>query len=597
MGKSRRVLIRKSLIKFLNNIKLHNKFLIMYVFCVIIPLVITDVLIFNSIYTKEYNSRVHDLDNVAAKYISTIDTTLVYNTRIARAIAGNRQLNDFLDGEYEDLSDYFEQYYSFDNKSFFQSLVNLVTTRNDQLMIYVDNPTIFESLNFKQLSKVKDKEWYKRFRATGLDECLLVYYDDTAELGESRKKFMFIKNIQSYDSPHEKIIRIDMNSEEIRNQLLKSSSEYTMFVCNEDYVAFTKYGIAVRTININSVKKDYKIMSYRAYNAFGTKLDVYVFSNELLINSVIMANRWIILFLVIVTLILPILIMKLIEKSLATRIVKLGDAFNGSQIDKFQPISSVEGNDEISALMHNYNNIVSINNDLINSLYKDKLKERENDLSRKNAELLALQSQINPHFLFNSLESIRMHSILKGEDETAEMVEKLAVMTRQNVEWGNDLVTVKKETESIEAYLYLQSYRFGDRLSFDVDVDEDCENYLIPKLTLVTFVENACVHGIESKSSAGWIFVRVYEKNGDLCMEIEDTGGGMTEEEISSLLESIENVSIDQIKGKKHVGILNACLRLKLHTNNNVTFSIDSEVGVGMCVLIRIPMKKLHKSV
>ena len=189
-----------------------------------------------------------------------------------------------------------------------------------------------------------------------------------------------------------------------------------------------------------------------------------------------------------------------------------------------------------------------------------------------------------------------MHSILKGEDETAEMVEKLALMTRQNVEWGNDLVTVKKETESIEAYLYLQSYRFGDRLSFDVDVDKACEDYLIPKLTLVTFVENACVHGIESKSSAGWIFVRVYKKEGDLCMEIEDTGGGMSEEEIKSLLRSIRTVSIDQIKGKKHVGILNACLRLKIHTNNNVSFSIDSEVGVGMCVLIRIPIKRLRKN-
>ena len=129
-----------------------------------------------------------------------------------------------------------------------------------------------------------------------------------------------------------------------------------------------------------------------------------------------------------------------------------------------------------------------------------------------------------------------------------------------------------------------------------MDVDKSCEDYLIPKLTLVTFVENACVHGIESKSSAGWIFVRVYEKDGDLCMEIEDTGGGMSDEEISNLLSSIETVSIDQIKGKKHVGILNACLRLKLHTNNNVSFSIDSEVGVGMCVLIRIPMKKLHRS-
>jgi two-component system sensor histidine kinase YesM len=85
-------------------------------------------------------------------------------------------------------------------------------------------------------------------------------------------------------------------------------------------------------------------------------------------------------------------------------------------------------------------------------------------------------------------------------------------------------------------------------------------------------------------------------KDQDLCMEVEDTGGGMSDDEIQELQRSIETVSIDMIKGKKHVGILNACLRLKLHTDSNVTFTIDSEVGVGMCVLIKIPISKLKTS-
>ena len=587
-------MIRKSLIKLLNNIKLHNKFLIMYVFCVIVPLVITDAVVFNSIYSRERKSRINELDQTTAKYVSTIDAAIVRNTSIAASISKNQQLNQFLDETYTSLDDYYEAYYNVVSKSFYTSLTY---SKNDTVCIYVDNPTIFESSYFKNISKAKGKEWYRRFKESGKDECLLVYYDDTVNpITERQQKFMFVQKMHIYDSKCEKILCIEMNSSDIRDQMLKPSSGFEMYVCNGDYVVFADYGKAIRTIDIDTIEKDRKLSSHRVYTRYGTTLDVYAFSDELLINSVVESNKYIILFLLFATLLLPILIMKLIERSLSSRITILENAFNGSQSDKFQPIGSVEGNDEISALMHNYNNIVSINHDLINTLYKDKLKEQESDLSRKNAELLALQSQINPHFLFNSLESIRMHSILKGEDETAEMVEKLALMTRQNVEWGNDLVTVKKETESIEAYLYLQSYRFGDRLSFDVDVDKSCEDYLIPKLTLVTFVENACVHGIESKSSAGWIFVRVYEKDGDLCMEIEDTGGGMSDEEISNLLSSIETVSIDQIKGKKHVGILNACLRLKLHTNNNVSFSIDSEVGVGMCVLIRIPMKKLHRS-
>ena len=103
-----------------------------------------------------------------------------------------------------------------------------------------------------------------------------------------------------------------------------------------------------------------------------------------------------------------------------------------------------------------------------------------------------------------------MHCILRNELEIAEMVEKLAVMERQNVDWATDTVEIRKEMEFVEAYLGLQKYRFGDRLSYELEVDETCLGINIPKLTVVTFVENACIHGIENKTTKGWIFVRIY---------------------------------------------------------------------------------------
>ena len=239
--------------------------------------------------------------------------------------------------------------------------------------------------------------------------------------------------------------------------------------------------------------------------------------------------------------------------------------------------------------MRNYNTIVDINNELTNTIYKEKLREQESDLARKNAELLALQSQINPHFLFNALESIRMHSVLKGETETAEMVQKLAVMQRQNVEWHEDSVTIEEEEGFIDAYLQLQSYRFGERISFDIDIEEDCKKILIPKLTLTTFVENACVHGIESKSAQGWIFVRVYKKDSNLIIEVEDTGDGMDEEEVEKLQNRINNVTIEMVREAKHVGILNACLRIKMMFKDRAEFTLESEKGIGMSVIITIP--------
>ncbi len=141
--------------------------------------------------------------------------------------------------------------------------------------------------------------------------------------------------------------------------------------------------------------------------------------------------------------------------------------------------------------------MVARTNELIQIVYKNKIKEQEMLVERQNAELLALHSQINPHFLFNALESIRMHSLLKNEYETADMVEKLALMQRQYVEWGNDSVEIRREMEFVRAYLGLQKYRFGERLSYSLEVEEDCLDIKIPKMTVVTFVENACVHGIE----------------------------------------------------------------------------------------------------
>jgi two-component system sensor histidine kinase YesM len=172
------------------------------------------------------------------------------------------------------------------------------------------------------------------------------------------------------------------------------------------------------------------------------------------------------------------------------------------------------------------------------------------------------------------------------------MVEHLAMMERANVNWQSDIVTVNEEMKFIESYLTLQKYRFGDRLNYDFDVDASLGDFRIPKLSLVTFVENACVHGIESKTEPGWIFVRVYPRNEKIIIEVEDTGSGMDDEMKDNLLFKMNNASLDLLKTGKGVGMTNACLRLKMMTDNKAEFDIETEYGVGTNILITIPQKK-----
>ena len=155
--------------------------------------------------------------------------------------------------------------------------------------------------------------------------------------------------------------------------------------------------------------------------------------------------------------------------------------------------------------------------------------------------------------------------------------------------WFVGAVTVAKECEFVKAYLALQKYRFGERLNYNIDIEADCMECQVPKLTLVTFVENACVHGIESKSSPGWIFVRIGRQEEGLEIEIEDTGSGMTEAKLAKLQNNMRNASIEMLKGGGRVGIINACVRLKMVTENRAEFCVEGEEGVGTTVTIRIP--------
>lgn len=282
-------------------------------------------------------------------------------------------------------------------------------------------------------------------------------------------------------------------------------------------------------------------------------------------------------------------LMKELNRSLTMRIEQLSQVFDNVGDEELSRIEEISGNDEIGRLMENYNRMAVRTNDLIQTVYKDRIREQEMDIARQNAELLALHSQINPHFLFNALETIRMHCVLHNESEIAEMVEKLAVMERQNVDWATDTVEIGKEMEFVKAYLGLQKYRFGDRLSYELDVEEECLAVNIPKLTVVTFVENACIHGIESKTTQGWIFVRIYMEKEELCIEVEDTGSGMEEEERQKLLDRMQTASIDRLRERGRVGMINACLRIKMVTENRARFALESEKGVGTMVQIRIP--------
>lgn len=573
---------------YMDNIPIRRKFMQLYILCVLVPLIITDSVVFYIVGGLERTREYHKMVNIANSVSYNINRMVDNAGEIAKSIYTNKNANTFLEKEYDSSSEYYGAY-----QDFFQNTIleNVLGMNQIIFTMYTDNNTVIRGGKIDNMTSLKKTKAYEIWLERGENEGLFFTYERRGYANSYQRKIVLLQNLDFFQSEHEQMLKIEFDYNNMMRMLRKMKFDNQVFVCEGD-------NILLSNGSFGGVGKDFEQMTVKQKQGYkqsvtihGADLDIYVLKSDSSIGSAVMHFLPELAFLVLINVILPMGMVILLNRSFTKRISGLSKVFQSVNSEHLVMMVHENGKDEIGSMIRNYNCMVKRTNELIQTVYKNKLKEQEILVGRKNAELLALQSQINPHFLFNALESIRMRSILKKEEETADMVEKLAIMQRQYVDWGNDSVRIEQELEFVKAYLSLQKYRFGERLNYSIEVEDECMGLQIPKLTVVTFVENACVHGIESKASPGWIFVRIYQKKEELWIEIEDTGSGMEAEQIRKLEEDMQNVDIEMLKNKKSVGMLNACLRLKMCSENHAQFSLEGEEGAGTWVTIRIPVK------
>ena len=572
---------------WMDDFTIKKKFYIFYVVCVLIPLIVTDSVVFLTTAKFDRERREHEMFNIASTVEYSLSSMIGNAGEIGNSIYTNRDFEEFLSKRYTNSAEYVAAYQNFLSGTL---LENALGMNSMTFTLYTDNDTIVNGGRVNTLDKLKNTESYLRLNEEAKSKGLFFVYDDSSSRITRERRIIYLQRLDFYDAETEKYLKIEFDYGSMVRTIKNMNYDNEVLICEGDRILLSNgqygsYGSEFQRLDNATMREAYE----HTISLYGTELTIYVkpVENSFLTN--IRNKLPIILLLLAVNVIFPFWFVQIFNRSFTKRITELSKVFKSVDSDHLIPMPCEEGKDEISSMIRNYNRMVERTNGLIETVYKNKIHEQEMLVGRKNAELLALHSQINPHFLFNVLESIRMHSILKKENETADMVAKLAVMQRQYVEWGNDSVSIFQEIEFVKAYLALQKYRFGERLNYDIEVDRECENFKIPKLTIVTFVENACVHGIESKSSPGWIFVRIGRQGEGLEIEIEDTGSGMAEAKLTELQNNMCNADIELLKGGGRVGIINACVRLKMVTENRVKFRVEGEEGVGTTVTIRIP--------
>ena len=587
--------IREKLDVYLNNLKIKRKIFLLYFYCVMLPLVLTDTVICGMFIHDEKEAREVRLKNMVKSVEYMMNSAADEAAALSENIYFNKYINEFLNKEFSSGLDYYNQYQELLKDSLFDSSLG---TSNAIITMYTDNPTVVNGGRFWKMESIKGKAWYEEFLASGQEMQMYFYFEASGTTNlKLPRKASFVRKLDRYKrDPYQKLLKIDLDYTQINQNLIMANYEDRVYVCKDGKIIFSNSRKLnpqqdfEKIIGVNRKKGEY----IESFHLFGQDLDIYAIPKKDIFFQGILQHWLTVVLLILFNILIPCVFMQALRRTFTERLEILNRTINYRGQGKLEEIQGIQGTDEIAVLMRNYNSMVQENDDLIETVYKSRLKQQEINIARQKAELLALHGQINPHFLFNVLENIRMRSVLKQEYETAEMIEQLSIMERQYVEWGTDLLPIQEERKFVEAYLKLQKYRFGNRLSYTIEVEEGCEDYKIPKLSLVTFVENACVHGIEDKAAQCWIFVRVYQKQDELYMEIEDTGSGMPEAYLSILREKMEHASIEMLKQKGSVGMVNACLRLKMYTEEKVKFVLESEEHVGTMVTISIPVQVLE---
>ncbi|GAA0720147.1 hypothetical protein GCM10008905_09030 [Clostridium malenominatum] len=219
--------------------------------------------------------------------------------------------------------------------------------------------------------------------------------------------------------------------------------------------------------------------------------------------------------------------------------------------------------------------------------------------SKKHAEYLALQNQINPHFLYNTLEGIRSEALIEGIDSIANMTEALATFFRYTISNVDKLVNLEAEINNVKNYYKIQQFRFGDKLELNMEFEvkdyEEILQWKIPKLTLQPIFENAIFHGVERKIGKGILTLKVSATSQRLIVIISDNGVGMEEERVKKLNQKLRGATLEYMKedgGEKGIALLNVNNRIKLIFGDEYGIYIYSKIGAGTDVEITLPFIK-----
>ncbi len=586
----------ENIVRRISGLKIMYKLLLVYVIIGTLPLTLLSSYMIYS--TKKMIMAQHN-NQVAAenrRVRNILFNTIYLATNISDSILYDRDLIKLLKENYASEEAVYKAYRSYEA---IDSIIKSYTEISN-IQIYVTNKTLITSGSFVRVDgQTASSNWYKEVKDS--PGKLLWVYDDTADAESSLRliRRMPLSNTKDYAimsiSISTNYMRFIINSNSI-NTILGIDNAMSFY--SNDYNEIgrpLKELYQAGNIQLNTpYTLKYQGKDTLAYstlqNAPKSKSVFQITTFDPLAISHVTESILLNIKVILLSFMVPLLMIVGYSIAFNKRILILRREMNKIANGDFNIIDNFNSQDELGELFKDMQKTILSIQQLNTKIYEDKLLRQKLLNYQQQMEFNLLTNQINPHFLYNTLETIRMQLSINKEYDAARIVKQLGKFMRHNIEADNSLVLLSSELEYINIYMEIQHYRFGDRVNFQITQDNESaiKDYMILPLLIQPIVENAFVHGLEGKKAGGTVVIDITASEEYLILSITDNGLGMSENTLNALLISINDSGN---KSKSHIGLHNVQQRIKLFYGEKYGLQIKTMENQFTIITVYLPLQ------
>lgn len=593
---------RKSWFPFMDIIsraKIRKQLYAIYIIAICVPIsILGGFLLFNTsgLLTNYYQDLLSS-DNVRVKTILFEITTQMYN--ISEEICFEETLQQILNANQTTEGDVYT----------YNTISNYISSHAeiDDIIIYTDNPYTSSYNGFEVPNdEIMQSDWYEQ--ASHQSSVFWVPIEKQDSYGNSYWNLCLVRKIPVIGQKQSAILVIQVSDNYLQTRI--RSNEYRIELVSEKKQIFynsvrENYGMET-SISIDFEDDHFSYLgpiweeeaklytSISTLKLYQSESRIYIITmNEdayIDIRNIIMTC----LLILVVALVLPAMLIHYFTRYFTGRVELLRDEMNKASNEDYDIIPAFRGEDELSEAYADLQIMVQKIKDKDAKVYQSMLNEQQLENEQQVMEMKMLASQINPHFLYNTLESIRMQALTEGNRQVANSIRLLGKSMRYVLEnTGTTSITLKQEFDYIETYLMIQKIRFRNRVNYTLIIEDDIklEQYRILPLLLQPIVENAILHGLEEVEENGQIEIKVsFFQEEFLEIRIKDNGQGMSTEEVEKL-QLFEQK--DEIKKEDSIGLSNINRRIRLCYGKKYGIRIQSTLGEGTQVLLQLPIEHI----